>query len=69
MDSRECYASYLVRIWNNRQVGGEGEPFAWQGELVNIQDGFKIRFDRLEELLQYLQVSGKKDRPGCAGPG
>jgi hypothetical protein len=50
-----CYSSYLVRIWLLAQVGGEGEPPIWQGEVINIQSGDKIRFEKLEKLFQHLQ--------------
>jgi hypothetical protein len=49
------YNSYLIRVWHSEKVGGEGEPPTWQGEMINIQTGDKIRFEKLEKLLQHLQ--------------
>jgi hypothetical protein len=55
MEFQGCYSSYLVRLWLTEQVGGEIEPPTWQGELINIQSGNKIRFDNLEKLIQHLE--------------
>jgi len=55
MKFTSMYISYLVRIWQDEPAGGEGEPPAWQGEVLHIQSGSKVSFEDLDHLLRYLQ--------------
>jgi len=54
MKLTSVYTSYLVRIWQEEQAGGEGEPPAWQGEVTHIQSGHKAIFQEMDQLLLYL---------------
>ena len=43
------YISYLLRLWLEKQAGGEGESPAWQGEVLHIQSGSKVSFQDMTD--------------------
>ena len=49
------YASYLVRIWRERDEGGATVPLKWTAEVESIQTGESRRFSELAELIRFLQ--------------
>ncbi|MFN2304863.1 MAG: hypothetical protein ACK2TV_14120 [Anaerolineales bacterium] len=51
------YQSYLVRLWREEQVGGRGEPPAWQGELLHIQTGQKWPLHDVKEVLNSIKIT------------
>lgn len=53
MNHQPKYHSYLVRLWLVEEVSET--PF-WHGELVHIQSGQKYSFERLTQLLRFLQA-------------
>ena len=55
MKFTSIYASYLVRLWQEQQAGGEGKSPAWQGEVLHIQSGSKVSFQDMGQLCRYLQ--------------
>jgi hypothetical protein len=49
------YASFLVRLWRERNPE-RLEPVAdWQGEVERIQSGQRWTFDTLDDLLGFLR--------------
>ena len=59
------YISFLVRLWSDeQQVGGEGKPPDWQGEVIHIQSGSKVSFQDVEQLFVYFQehFDGEEDK-------
>ena len=51
------YHSFLIRLWWEKQVGGEGGVPAWQGEMLHIQTGEKWPLDNIDEVLKVLKAA------------
>ena len=60
------YASFLVRIWRNTEVGAPGLTMDWQGEITHIQSSQRWTFESLDQMLGYLrwQVEKLAERRG-----
>ena len=48
------YASFLVRIWSERDRASAPPTEVWQGEVEHIQTSQRSTFDTLDELLALL---------------
>jgi hypothetical protein len=61
MKFTSMYTSYLVRLWQEQQAGGEGKLPAWQGEVLHIQSGSKISFQDMDRLFHFFREQLERD--------
>ena len=64
MKKQAGYHSFLLRLWQVKEDGGQ----EWRATLENVESGEKRGFTNVEDLLAFLsQVTAKTD--GTSGEG
>ena len=56
------YLSYLLRLW---EVSAGSEDETWRASIECVQDGTRVTFATLDELLAFLQ---QQTQPGSYAP-
>jgi hypothetical protein len=50
------YASFLIRMWREVNLGAPGTPTEWRGEIEHIQSGRRTDFRTLAALSDWLNA-------------